>query len=195
MSIRNRILSKVAKFLAYFAFGFLGATSFAISGAAPFDKNTITALYAYKLAKFVQWPVSGLSSEDLSFRFCVLGKNPFPIDTINLIEGKFVKGRRLQVELYETGLVPVSTLSECQLAYVAVSEKHRLGTILSELQNLPVLTVSDIQNFWRQGGMVTLVENDSKIRFQINNAALKRAGLAISSNILDLAELVNDTDP
>ena len=56
---------------------------------------------------------------------------------------------------------------------------------------MPVLTVSDIHGFSDSGGMITLVKDHGKLRFQINQKALQQANMSISSKIIELAEIID----
>jgi hypothetical protein len=65
--------------------------------------------------------------------------------------------------------------------------------MLPPLENAGVLTVSDIPQFARRGGMIELVLAGNKVRFEINVAATARAGLTLSSELLKLAVVVRKT--
>ncbi len=55
------------------------------------------------------------------------------------------------------------------------------------LNGSSVLTVSDMPQFSRQGGMVQFILDGSRVRFEINLASAERAGLTLSSELLKLA--------
>ena len=50
-----------------------------------------------------------------------------------------------------------------------------------------MLTVGETEKFLEAGGMINFVTQGNKIRFQINEAATKKAGLKVSSKLLNLA--------
>ncbi len=52
------------------------------------------------------------------------------------------------------------------------------------------LTVGDSDDFIRTGGMVGLITVENKIRFEVNLATCRRAGLRISASLLRLAKTV-----
>ena len=66
-------------------------------------------------------------------------------------------------------------------------EAGRIDELLAGLRHKPVLTVSDADDFTKQGGIIQLRLVDRKIRFEINVDAAERAGLNISSKLLSLA--------
>ena len=79
---------------------------------------------------------------------------------------------------------------DCHLVFVADSEERRVGPILRGLAAHGVLTVSDIDGFAEAGGGIGLVVEDSRVRFDINQAALLRDGLRASSQLLRLGRNV-----
>ena len=65
---------------------------------------------------------------------------------------------------------------------------------MAGLSGAPVLTISDVDQFARIGGMAQLYVEDGRIRFRINLENTKRSRLQLSSKLLSLATLVKD-DP
>jgi len=162
------------------------------SNAEQMDKTMLKALYTYKFSKFTQWPYSKLNTNTKRFHFCMLGQNQFSQQMKQISLGKTVQGLPLSIDVFDSGLAPETLLSECHILFISKSERHRLATILSSLKQSPILTISDIDEFSNQGGMITLAEDQGKIRFQINPKAIQLAGVSISSKIMELAEIVNN---
>ena len=78
----------------------------------------------------------------------------------------------------------------CHLLFISDSEAESLAAILAALDDRPVLTVADMPNFARAGGIINLkTTGENKLRFEINTGTARRAGLKISSKLLNLAEI------
>ena len=154
------------------------------------EEDTIKAVYTYQFGKFTEWPTTKFSHSQATLNFCILGKNPFRRPALDAIEDKQVKGRHLRIELYPSGLLSSEAIAGCHILFISESEKNRLRSILAELKQSPVLTVSDIENFAQHGGMIALVKAQQQVRFEINSIALRHAGLAISSKLLELSKIV-----
>ncbi|MFO1351639.1 MAG: YfiR family protein [Gammaproteobacteria bacterium] len=146
----------------------------------------LMALYTYNFAKFTTWPARGQAPPDAPLNLCVLGEDPFGTALTN-IEGQRVQNRSLAVKRFPR----VALLGDCHIVFVSRSEQWRLDAILNNLAALPILTVSDIPDFSKRGGMITLVLADQKLRFDINAAAVERSGLKLSSKLLELARIVD----
>jgi len=148
---------------------------------------TVKATLLYKFSKFVEWPAATFDKPDAPIMLCILGKDPFG-EFLNIIKGKRVKGRLFLIGKHSD----VLSTGGCHILFVSSSEKENLGAVLSNLKNRPVLTVSDIKGFARQGGMINLIIAGKKVRFEINPAAAERSGLKISSRLLKLGRIIKE---
>src|SRR5438132_3828388 len=140
----------------------------------------IKAAYLYNFIKYVDWPSYGDT-----ITIGVLGGNPFGT-ALAPLNGKIVKGRRLLIKELDS----VRDAQKCQIIFVSSSEKSRLQEIFENLKSSRVLTVGETQGFASSGGIINFVEENNKVRFEINAEAARRTGLNISSELLKLAKLV-----
>ncbi|MGH8601758.1 MAG: YfiR family protein [Gammaproteobacteria bacterium] len=164
-------------------------------GAQPLEEHTLKALYTYQLGKVTEWPATKLTPSEANLNFCILGKNPFGSSALDAIQNKWVQGRPLRIEIYPSGLLSKEAIVTCHILFISESEKSRFRSILAQLHGSPVLTVSDIDNFAAQGGMIALVKLQEQVRLEINSMALRQSGLAVSSKLLELAKLVPEPRP
>ncbi|MDG4597851.1 MAG: YfiR family protein [Candidatus Contendobacter sp.] len=152
---------------------------------AEFDEYAIKAAYLYNFAKFVEWPPEAFASNDAPLWICIVGANPFG-DALIMLSGKRVEDHPVEVRH-----LPAATgLDQCHIVFIGRLEQGQFKTVLARLARLPVLTVSDINDFARMGGMIGLVEADQRIRFDINLVTAQRANLKLSSQLLKLASIV-----
>jgi hypothetical protein len=85
-------------------------------------------------------------------------------------------------------------LSRCDLLYVSNSEAAYLDLILKPLKEQRVLTVGESSSFIERGGMIGLVTDDYKIRFEVNTIVARQAHLTMRSKLLRLARRVIKAD-
>lgn len=153
--------------------------------AAEFDEYAVKAAYLYNFAKYVEWPPGAFATAAAPLSICIAGDNPFG-DALATLSGKTVDSHPVEVRH-----LPAATgLDKCHIVFVGRAEQGRYKTVLARLARLPILTVSDIGDFARMGGMIGLVEADQRIRFDINLAAARQANLKLSSQLLKLATIV-----
>lgn len=143
------------------------------------------AAYIYNFAKFVEWPVKALPPGNEPLIIGVLGDNPFDGVLDRTVRDKKIDTHPLLVRHIDS----LKDLKSCQILFISSDEKKNWPEIASELSGAAVLTVSENWDlFIQDGGMVYLFIEDKKICFDINDAAAKRAGLTISSKLLQLAK-------
>ena len=65
-----------------------------------------------------------------------------------------------------------------------------LGEAIQVLKGAPVLTIGETPGFARNGGIINLILEDNKVRFEVNVQAAKDADLNISSRLLALARII-----
>jgi len=143
----------------------------------------VKAAYLYNFGRFVGWPSKPPSDEAGSFAICVLGHDPFGTTLDATLAGEAIDGKSVVLRRISK---PQDT-SNCRILFISASEGSQLKEILARLDKMSVLTVSDIPQFTRRGGMVQFILEENKVRFEINLAAAERAGLSLSSQLLKVA--------
>ncbi len=146
----------------------------------------VKAAFIHNIAKFVEWPATRDATRTL--KLCILGQNPYG-STLDALQGKPIGDKVWEV----SSVNPKTNLRNCNVLFIAASESANLGQILNEIKDDAVLTVGDTEGFAGQGVMVNFYVEQGKVRFEINNDAAGRARLKISSNLLKLARLVQNT--
>jgi len=74
--------------------------------------------------------------------------------------------------------------------FIGKSDERQYQRQLKLIADHPVLTISDIPGFASQGGMIEIKYHNKKLTFVVNLQAVKRAGLYISAQLLQLGEVV-----
>ncbi|HEV8580422.1 MAG TPA: YfiR family protein [Thermoanaerobaculia bacterium] len=147
----------------------------------------VKAAFLYNFAKFVEWPAGAFAGPREPVAFCVVGESAIGDELAQAVGGKTIQGRPVTVER----AAPLDALLRCQILFVASAERTRFDQILAVVGRRPVLTVGDDENFRQAGGIINFVLRRNRVRFQIDRAAAERAGLRISSRLLELAEVVD----
>lgn len=143
----------------------------------------------YKIARFVTWPeVSG--QPGAPFRICMAENTIFDLAK-DRFTGRHIRDRDIEVRLLTES--PIDLSERCDVFYIARVNKERVTKFLEISSGEPVLTVSDTPDFARNGGMIGLSTRSNSVTISINVAAYEASGLVVSSQLLELAELVDDT--
>ncbi|HTK84749.1 MAG TPA: YfiR family protein [Patescibacteria group bacterium] len=146
-------------------------------------EEKIKAGLLYNFLKYTSWPTDSAGKGGL--RVCLLGDGPF--DTyLYPLQGRMAQ----QYVIAITKIANASEAGNCSLVYIHRDREDSLPQILQSLRGRHVLTVSDIDQFAAQGGMVEFGREDQKIDLLINKNAVDAAGLNIQARLLKLAKLV-----
>jgi hypothetical protein len=168
------------------ALAFGGGSEAARAQANAPSEYDVKAAFLYNFARFGEWP-SGAFSDGVTLRLCVIGGDPFGPSLAALV-GKPVGPRKVEV----LRLDPGDDARRCQIAFIGGSNLAATIQIARRLERLPVLTVAEVPDFARSGGAVEFFIVDNRVRFAINPDAAQRAGVTLSSQLLRLAQIVQE---
>jgi hypothetical protein len=156
------------------------------------DEYQVKAAYLYNFGRFVVWPAKLTTTNTGPFTICVLGEDPFGPALDRTLAGETIGNQKVAARRISSPQESV----ECQILFISSSEAKRLNKIIEALGNSAVLTVSDIPQFSQRRGMIQLLMEGNRIRFEVNLAATQRAGLTLSSELLKVATAVRkDSQP
>jgi hypothetical protein len=150
-------------------------------------EHKIKAIFIYKFIHFIEWPDSGKSSEEMTIG--VLGDSPL---WKSLNELKKEEDPNNKIKLMKIGTL--SEIKDCEILFVSTSEKSRFQELLVRTEGTPTLTISDTQGFADMGGQINFYLKDGKVRFEINIDSVKKSHLRISSKLLRLAKIVQNSN-
>lgn len=164
--------------------------------------RTLKIDWIAKLPKFVTWPPESLS-----------GNSPLIVgivgeelnDASKILNQQTANGRSINVQRFPN----MHGLKYCHILYISSSQKSDRMMILSAVKNLKptvtaseqsskvlttirysILTISDIDTFATDGGIIRFVPQPDKLAIEINLSAAKKQGIEISSQLLKLATKV-----
>jgi hypothetical protein len=162
------------------------------SDASDSSEYLIKAGFIYNFAKFVDWPSAAFAQPDSPIVIGILGTDPFGNLIDRIIENKKIGARGLVVKRLKWG-TDLKDLKECKILFVGASEKAHLDDLLQIVKTLPILTVGEAPGFAERGGVIRFVLEDNRVRFEINVEAAHQADLTISSRLLTLARIIQQT--
>jgi len=149
----------------------------------------IKAGFIFNFAKFVEWPQTTFAQPDSPIVIGILGTDPFGAIIDQIVQDKKIGGRGFVVKRLKWGADP-KDLKECKILFVGASERIHVDELVQIVRGLPILTVGETPGFAERGGVIRLVLEDNKVRFEVNVDAAHQAGLTISSRLLTLARII-----
>jgi hypothetical protein len=148
----------------------------------------IKAAFLYNFALFVEWPPDA-APPGTPFLIGIFGEDPFGADVGEAMKDETVNGRPIVIKHFSR----VEDLEFSHILFIRAAERARLRSILDAVHRWSALTVGETERFTEQGGMVNFTLKGNRVRFEINREATARAGLKISSKLLNLAEEIRDS--
>jgi hypothetical protein len=186
----TRLLPKlfpcIRPYLLLFLIAIVASASWAETKALS-DEFKIKSTFIYNFAQLVSWPADAISNVDQQLLLCTYGEDPFQGKLESTVEGKQVGSLTFHIRHLNQ---VTSELRVCNILFVSKDESKHFASLLSELHNMPVLTIGESDTFLRDGGVICFTMRNGKIRFAINLEAADRCRLKISSRLLLLAEKV-----
>lgn len=141
----------------------------------------LKAAFLINFASFVEWPRT--SGQDGRFVIGIVGSDPFGSTLEQSVSRRTIRGLKPEVKRFAS----YKEIEDCDVLFLSSLEDDNVDLVLTTLQGRPVLTVGESLRFHELGGMITFINDGSRIRFQANPTAARRAGLTISSKLLNLA--------
>lgn len=139
----------------------------------------VKAVCVLNAARFVSWPASAFNNSGSPLVIGILGDNPFGSALQDVVAGETLHDRRIVVRR-----VALEEASTVHILFISNSQRDHLDAILQTLGNGNVLTISEIDRFTQNGGMLGLALNHGKMRFEVNSDAVGRTQLRIDSQFL-----------
>ena len=160
--------------------------SFALGAQTPKPTEyEVQAAYLSNFARFVEWPGRAPATGE-TFNVCVLGQDPFGPLLDTALKGEAIGSASMTAKRLATP----EEATGCRIVFISSSKNSQLSTILGTLAPMNALTVSDMSDFTRRGGMIQFVLDGNRVRFEINLSAAQKAGLTLSSELLRVAVAV-----
>jgi hypothetical protein len=175
--------------LARLALALLLAVAGAARAAAPADdlELKVKAAFLFNFAKFTTWPPAKLTGPEAPLYLCVQGADAMTRVLQETVRGRGVGGRPIEV----LQAAHADELRRCHIVYVGAPHDEQIASELTALASHGVLTVHEGAAA-QPGGVIRFFLSDGgRVRFEINVSAASREHLALSSKLLEVAQVVN----
>ncbi|MFT3930064.1 MAG: YfiR family protein [Spongiibacteraceae bacterium] len=140
------------------------------------DEASVRAALIFNLLKFAQWPET--LPADATLHLCAIDASPAFVSALRPLEQRSVGQHALQ-----TKSVSSKELDNCE---IIVSDAAQTPYSITQISDRNVLTIGEA-GFIDRGGMIGITVVDGRLRFEINLEAMKRSGISLPSQVLQLA--------
>ncbi len=163
------------------------SVTFTVNAAEPpkAEEYAVKSIFIFNFAKYTKWPVGAFPNTDSPLRLCITGDDSF-LKVFDKLQGEYIQGRTVVIQHISNE----ADLTMCHILFIGTTEPERLRLVLASIRNRHILTIGDMPDFAKLGGIINLTRANNKIRFEINKKEEKNAGLQISSKLLQLARII-----
>ncbi len=150
-------------------------------------EGKIKAAYLYNFLRFVDWP----QSPDLSFKLCVGGDKKEYRQSLQVLSTQTVQEQRIDVTYIDfINGTDIAQLKQCNMIFITSLMREQQDKIINNITGSKTLTIGEDKDFIQKGGMINFVEQQDKIKFEVNLNAINQIQLKISSKVLRIATRV-----
>lgn len=153
------------------------------------DAAQIKAAFVYNFLKFVDWPAEAFHSPQDPFVVAIVGDGDTADATERFLGAKQVGARPIIVRRLKWD----QSLTGVHAVFIAERDTKRLRHVLETAATASALTIGEGEDFAEHGGVIGLVIDDRKVRFDIDTDAAQAAGLRVSSKLLALTRVVHSS--
>ncbi|TDE46554.1 YfiR family protein [Flavobacterium rhamnosiphilum] len=138
----------------------------------------LKADFLYRFVDYVYWKNY---SKKQTFKIAILEESPITTSLLTI-----TKNKKIEVKEYKN----LNELGFCNILFVPYNCTIPIETILSKLSGKPVLIVTEQNGYGKKGAHMNFVTVDNKLKFEVNLKAINKAGIGISSFLLQHAIIV-----
>ena len=152
-----------------------------VLAANPHEEDEVEAAFLYRFAGYVDWPPQALSGRH--FTIAVLGSDNIAQELERILPHHSLKSRPAQVRRIRS----LREARDAQILFVGPEFNDELKSIISRVDNHPVLVVSASDHGLDDGSCVNFLFVDQRVRFEVSLTAADHVGLRVSSELLSVA--------
>jgi hypothetical protein len=154
-------------------------------GRVEASEASVKAAFLYKFASYVDWPPSALPPGESPFVVGVMGAEDVAAELERIVPGKAIHGHPATVRRVKEG----ESLAGVHLLFIGRGQSN-LRTMLRAAQAPGLLLVTENERGLDWGGAINFVVSDERVGFEVALEPPERAGLKISSRMLNVARRV-----
>ena len=159
-----------------------------VDAQTPTGEAQIKAMFVYNFLKFVEWPPDTSLVAREPFIVVIIGDGATADATAHFLAAKSIGERPLLVLRNRSD----QSLVGARAAFVVERDAKKLHRVL-DAAAARVLTIGEGDSFTTQGGVIGLIVEDRKVRFDVDTSAAQNAGLRVSSKLLMLTHAIRSS--
>ncbi len=149
----------------------------------------VKAAYLLNFGRFTR--IAGPAPQRSSFDICILGRDPFGRVMDDIAAHESIN----KLPVHVLRVTDATQGRSCAIVFISIFEGDRMREDLAILDGSNALSVSDAPDFIKRGGMIQLILQNDRVRFDVNLGPVDRNHLVLSSELLRVASSVKGAPP
>lgn len=141
---------------------------------------TLQAVFLYQSIKYLEWP-----SDDLAnFEILIVGDGEIYDELQKIAKARKVGNRSIVIKQIKK----LTTQPVCHIVFF--TESVQAASILSFIENRPILLVTNIEGLLEKGSDLNFIRKGDKLFYQLNTSSLHEKKIKVSSTFSSMAEKI-----
>ncbi len=140
----------------------------------------------FNFMRFAEWPNGSLGADGAPVTVCIARGDVEMERALELLERRNIRERPIAIRQ----IGAPRQVESCHVLYLPDALRDPLSGFINAAQQGRVLTVGNAAGFVDDGGMIGLKLAGERYQFEVNNEAVRRAGLRLPPQLLSLASRV-----
>ncbi|HON18429.1 MAG TPA: YfiR family protein [Salinivirgaceae bacterium] len=145
---------------------------------APINITAMKALYIERFTQFIDWP----NNQNSSFFIIQIADD---YELYELMKNQFsnyrIKDRPIKITFS-------NFISDSEIPHILyIGNEMSLPSLLKKTNRQPILTVAHGEDLCNEGVMINFVLYENRLRFEINETAIRESSLYINFRLLNMA--------
>jgi hypothetical protein len=153
------------------------------------DEAQIKAAFVYNFLKFVEWPVGVFLRLEDPLVVAIVGDGATADAVEQFLAAKQVGDHRIVIRRQRWD----QPLAGAHATFVGEDDVKKVRRLLDSAAGAAVLSIGEGAGFASRGGMIALIIDGRRVRFDIDTDAAVAARLRISSKLLALGRVIHAT--
>lgn len=143
----------------------------------------IHSMMVYNFMKYLNWPPASKSGD---FVIGIIGEKQV-FETLTKWYGTKSKGvQKISIKMFKSA----TELTDCHVVYIGKSKSSNLEEVLTKISGKSTLVVTDKIGMGKKGSGINFKTVNGRLKFELNEAAISRANLKVSSQLKSMAILI-----
>ena len=149
------------------------------------DEYTLKAIWVGKFTHFINWPESSRNNQEF---FTIATYNPNPFD--NKLENIYKDYNIWDGPVRIIHIKELDDSTNYQILYLPPLKKEITEQIIEKTKKRGVLLIGDTKGYAEMGVHINFFLDEQRIRFEINESALRSSDFFVSYRLLNIARII-----